>query len=264
MPSPYRPRFQSIWPRVRGVHAFGFRPGAASNYAEHAVRTPGGARWSGDHGPHFGWSTGFHRLFEGDGELWSLDYDGLSRLYPDNAILAPKMPSLRGQNVRHFRIGRGFASAWLLVDWTLYQYTGLRWRATELPAPGEATGCGALDVTSSWIDETGQVWAVVKTGNDDPSFILHWNGQSWSTPPVPADFQSHLVRGRSSKDLWFFGKGKVWHWNGRGLRTLAAPLDSVTTVWLPDRGGPWFGGTRPGDAGAGVCRVERQAEGDTP
>jgi hypothetical protein len=90
-----------------------------------------------------------------------------------------------------------------------YRWTGARWRTVSMPHPA-STALEDVQVVSTsdvWISGT----VVNKTAS--PSFVLHWNGHTWSKVVAPASLPA------SSTDLLPDGTGGAWlgpevHWTG--------------------------------------------------
>ena len=139
----------------------------------------------------------------------------------------------------------GLDDGWLLTwgedgrKW-LHRYNGVTWAPV-------ATIEKELSVIDLWVDEERRPWLTVRRGRqwDGPAnMVLRFDGKALQALPVPASFTTGLVRGTSSRDVWFVGAGrKVYQWDGERLRQGEAPFDA-SDAWSSPGGEVWMVGER--------------------
>lgn len=113
---------------------------------------------------------------------------------------------------------------------TLYRFNGVAWTK-------QATVDNDLSVHSMWADEQRHVWFAAGTGSrwDAPATqILRFDGKTISPIATPKSFTTKMVRGHSSKDIWFGGQGDVvYQWDGARLRQGKLPGGGeVSDMWV--------------------------------
>jgi hypothetical protein len=125
------------------------------------------------------------------------------------------------------------------------RWNGASWRPVALPAPP----AGQDQILAGIAARTStDVWAVGET--DSPTspgkpLVLHWNGSSWSVPPMPRAVTGGLsaVSALTAKNVWAVGpKGGesalIMHWDGVSWTEVPNPsrhpLDDVDAVSATD------------------------------
>jgi hypothetical protein len=128
-------------------------------------------------------------------------------------------------------------------------YNGRHWKVTRLILNAAIVGASALGPRD--------IWAV---GQDNTNVLLHFNGRSWKSVPLPARANGAYFAGvtaLSDKKVWITGdvtggegpsvRPGVMMWNGRSLsfEQLKAPAPIFNTI--PDgHGGIWAVAQEPG------------------
>jgi hypothetical protein len=118
-----------------------------------------------------------------------------------------------------------------------YQLSGSRWKRRSIP------GAAYDQVVSAGSTSSSNVWAFVQVGVEGQAGeALRFNGHSWS---VMQKFSGEVSSGTviSQTDVWVFGPGGTWHFNGSAWAKSAsagklsgASALSPSNIWA-------FGGT---------------------
>jgi hypothetical protein len=145
--------------------------------------------------------------------------------------------------------GRGNAWAWALVHgrWQILHWNGSHWRILRvLPASFHAEDVAASSASNLLVLGFTKATGLPK--------LLHFDGHSWTTMPLPPEsIGDFVVRGPS--DVWasmdtFWTQAAGWetnlaHWNGSSWTTRTVPVRSSGTSDMarsPARG-LWLAGT---------------------
>jgi hypothetical protein len=144
------------------------------------------------------------------------------------------------------------------------RYNGHHWKLTNLYLNTAIVGASALGPKD--------IWAV---GQDNTNVLLHFNGHSWKSEPLPARASAAYFAGvtaLSDKKVWLTGdvvggegpsvEPGAMLWNGRALSfdRLKAPAPIFNTV--PDgHGGIWAVSQEPGAAAAFQPEVWHYTDG---
>jgi hypothetical protein len=140
----------------------------------------------------------------------------------------------------------------------LYRFDGSTWY--PFPAPAGTT------VVDLWGVGPTAVWAAaVRSGGSGPeSFILFWNGSSWSQAAGPIPTELRAIQGRLTalddapngtsplRDVYAVGSDRVLHWNGlswseqyldRRGQSLFAVSGTANALWATGgtNSSVWFG-----------------------
>lgn len=110
----------------------------------------------------------------------------------------------------------------------ILHYNGSTWSQVPSPNPAGATNITLRKVSA---DSAGDAWAlgqyrVAPGGKGLRSYMLHWNGASWSeVPTVTQNLQD--VSASSPSDAWAVGADSgstvTEHWNGASWSRVASP-----------------------------------------
>jgi hypothetical protein len=140
----------------------------------------------------------------------------------------------------------------------LYRFDGSTWYSFPTPA--------GTTVVDMWGVNESAVWAAaVRNGGSGPeSFILFWNGSSWSQAAGPLATELRAIQGRLTatddtfngtsplRDVYAVGSDRLLHWNGiawseqyldRRGQSLFAVSGSGNALWAAGgtSGSVWFG-----------------------
>ncbi len=215
------------------------------------------------------WAAGSHRVVVNGGwvghQIRADHFDGTSWTTMNTPL--PPTSGSAGYSGSRITDIRGFASndVWFVGEWVgphpgvvgLQPALAMHWDGasfTLVPTPevlpNGGNGLEAIDGVAS-----NDIWAVGGSGDGDMasySYILHWNGSSWTHVPGPlVGFQQRLyaVEAIAANDVWIAGealdangyRGVVQHWDGSSWTNVAgAPASfsaslharSSTDLWL--------------------------------
>lgn len=160
-------------------------------------------------------------------------------------------------------------------------YDGHAWRTYRIrESMPNIVGISALSRTDIWAAATGgQGTSGVASAPSDENVLLHWNGGSWKSIPVPQKIDVSAVVGGSAHSAWVTGdvpgKGPdgltfvagAAHWNGTGwtitqdraadaqfprvgdvYELTSATADGRGGLWAVAEGYPPLVGSLPGQA----------------
>ena len=228
-----------------GAPAAGF-PTAASTAAPCAAWTGGGQPPSpgGDNGSNNLWGVAVLSPCN----AWAVGY------YPSQTIIArwdgaswTQVPSPNpGTDSRLLAVSAvNGTDIWAVGEYfngTAFQtltvhFNGAMW--TQVPSPS-ASGATVTALSAVSAVSTNDVWAVghfQNSGNFDQTYILHWDGTSWTHVPSPhpggttRDQDLDSVSGDSAKDAWATGsyyngsadQSLALHWDGTSWKQVTSP-----------------------------------------
>jgi hypothetical protein len=153
----------------------------------------------------------------------------------------------------------------------------LRWNGTswhKTAAPALPTGASSGDLTSVLVTPSG-VWATgqlqPQAGGAPENWLVHWNGSSWATVPLPAGFGEpnveNISAGKSGQPQWIGGDSETdastyLHYSG-GAWSLAAGATagdeqgfSPHLVSIPGTSATWAVGTSSVPPEMSIGRIE--------
>jgi hypothetical protein len=140
----------------------------------------------------------------------------------------------------------GFSSLYSIG--VLYHYDGNRWTEIHLHVSEGGNISGGFQLESIYGFGSNNVWAVGMKGFDNPtpppsildsSFIIHYDGASWTEAAIERGRGLAVVWGISSSDIWAgggeasAGHGTLYHYDGAAWSKL--PFD--TSVFVDDMAG---------------------------
>jgi hypothetical protein len=146
----------------------------------------------------------------------------------------------------------------------ILHWNGRDWTRTPSPSnvPGVRTSLNAVAALSA-----DDAWAVGSTHQDRNriTFIVHWNGTTWTRVPAPTPFPGTSLLGvaaASARDIWAVGQRSyesvcspdscltaIMHWNGRRWSIVPSPnpagsyLNPLWSVTTTSAGNAWAAGT---------------------
>jgi hypothetical protein len=106
----------------------------------------------------------------------------------------------------------------------LYRFNGVTWtKQTNIDEED-------VRVNSIWGDEQHHLW--MTAGDRSSTVIFRYDGKNLTSIPTPASFAASMMRGHSSRDIWFSGAGgAIYQWDGSRLRQGKLP-DEVSAMWV--------------------------------
>ncbi|MCA9693071.1 MAG: hypothetical protein KC636_25970 [Myxococcales bacterium] len=159
-----------------------------------------------------GGSLGKARLYEGDGDDWTLsDY-------------APDSKTLAGVH------GSGLDNVWAFGE-TLLQYDGQTWKDWELGTKlYEYDSIYAVSATEAWASSLNRV--------------RHFTNGDLQPSEVIEGIPGKAIHGSSGADIWSVGSlGKIAHYNGDSWSIVNSPTSNhLYAVWAHTPSVAWAGG----------------------
>lgn len=129
------------------------------------------------------------------------------------------------------------------------RWNGSQWQVVPSPQPEGGAALSAITVVSA-----NDIWAAGLRKGIEPepsgaSFIVHWNGSSWTQVPSPnaGDYRNfwYGIHAISANDIWVVGQSRSYVGI---LRTMAAHWDGTRWTLVPTPNGSQ-GGTLTGVSG---------------
>ena len=113
----------------------------------------------------------------------------------------------------------------------LYRFNGVTWAKVVKFDEGQ-------HIHAMWADEQHHVWLTAGAGRpweSHATMLLRYDGKTLAQMPTPASFSTRIVRGSSSRNVWFGGAGDmVYQWDGSRLRQAQLSGDVGSISVSPD------------------------------
>ncbi len=107
----------------------------------------------------------------------------------------------------------------------LYRFNGVTW--TKQANIDEED----LRVDSIWADEQHHLW--MTAGGSSTTLLFRYDGKGLTPIPTSPSFGASMMRGHSSRDIWFSGAGDViYQWDGSRMRQGKLPGEEVSDMWI--------------------------------
>lgn len=106
---------------------------------------------------------------------------------------------------------------------TLYRFNGITWiKQTNLDED--------VRIDSIWGDEQHHLW--MTAGGSTSTSLFRYDGKTLTPIPTSDAFAASMMRGHSSRDIWFSGAGTaIYQWDGSRMRQGKVP-DEVSDMWI--------------------------------